>query len=84
MGEERFADDLGAILDGYSEPATLVEAAREYLEPRTLGRRLLWAGDRFLRRLRGGRDRSKYGPLESLRAAAAARVTPGSGRAPGR
>ena len=73
-GEEQFRADLAAILDGYGDPATLAAAAAEYLEPRTPGRRLLWALDRRLRRRRGGRDRTKYGPLEVLAEATAERA----------
>jgi hypothetical protein len=69
VGPEQFQADLAAILEGYADRKILRAAADEYLVPRTFARRLLWAGDRRMRAVRGGRDRAKYGPLEALRAA---------------
>lgn len=68
VGPERFDADLAAVVAGYPDPAILRAAADEYLAPRTLARRILWAADRRMRASRGGRDRAKYGPLEALRA----------------
>lgn len=65
-GAEAFARDLDEIVAAYPDPSILRGAADEYLRSGSALRGLVWRIDRAARRLRGGRDRAKYGPLQLL------------------